>query len=240
MSEGPEGPYDPRAAARELASTQANRATRKLSFYDQCAAFYALYNRVESKYVAKAFGISPTAASQIGGCLETDPRPYTMELVTLDNGQVEEMPAYHRDMNRNRMPSRVQRYRRVAEEFNRLGEEAFADKYFPIEIRNRIRDAKRAYDTEIIHQPARRGSDPTANEGPDETRLPNGEVIRVGWLEENEKAPAGWYVIGERQLGREMLPGGAGGDPQPFQNKQAALKGAWLMNYFDPPKRIVG
>lgn len=232
MPEGPEGPYDPRAAARALASDRLNATGRKLTLYDQCAAFYALYNGVASHIVAKAFGISRTAASQLGGCLQTDPRPYTIELRPDDQGHMHETRIHHRDMNCHRMADRKQRYRRVAELFNEMGEQAFADKYFPETIRDRIRAAKAG---DVPRK--RQGSDPRANEGPDETTLPHGHVSRVAFLPEGENQPAGWYVLGEYMpSGREKLEGG---DLRPFKNKQAALKGAWLMNGYDPPKYIV-
>ena len=193
MPEGPGGPYDPRAAARALANSQINRAVRKLSLYDQCAAFYALYNGVETRYVAKAFGISRTAASQIGGCLQTDPRPYTIELRPDDQGHMHETRIHHRDMNRHRMADRAQRYRRVAELFNEMGEQAFADKYFPEAVRERIKDAIRAVDS----TPARQGSDPRANEGPDETTLPHGHVSRVAFLPEGGESTR-WLVCAWR------------------------------------------
>jgi hypothetical protein len=235
MSEGPEGPYNPRAALAKLVQGQVERKGRKLSFYEQCAAFCALYGKLDSNVVAKAFGISPTAASQIGGCLQTDPRPYTIELAT-EGLEVVERKAFHRDMNKNRMADRKQRYQRVAEEFNRLGEEAFFDKYFPPEMATRMAKAKYDLEQERVVR-KRQGSDPRANEGPDETTILNGEVIRVALYPESEDTPPGWYVVGEHMpLGKEMIEGG---DRHPFPNKQAALKGAWTMNGYDAPRYIL-
>lgn len=204
MPEGPEGPYNPQAAARELATSQTNRRVRKLSFFDQCAAFYALYNGVETRYVAKAFGISLTAASQIGGCLDKDPRPYTTELA-IENGEVIERVARHRDMNRHRNPDRIPRYRRIADEFERLGEIDFANKYFPFFIRDRIKDAKRAYD-ETNPPRMRRGFDPSAIEGAGPLEM-DGEMYDVVILDD----PPGWYVVARsngKSFGRDYWEGG--------------------------------
>jgi hypothetical protein len=237
MPEGPNAPFNAKAALAELAQGQVNRAVRKLSFPEQCAAFAALYNRVDTRYVAKAFGISVTAASQIGGCLATDPRPYAIELAANDEGVIVEKLVRHRDINRNRTPNRIQRYQRVAEEFRMLGEEAFADQYYTDEIHTRIADAKYGVDLESARR-ERQGSDPTADDGPDNTTLPDGALKQVAlYPEEKGQWAAGWYVVGttDERLphGREMIEGG---ELRPFKTKQKALQGAWLMNGYKPPK----
>ena len=233
--------FDPKKAVVSLVKSQRDTPGRKLSFFDQCAAFYSLYKGVASHIVAKTFGISQTAASQIGGCLQTDPRPYAYETVpekiktaihdtngrvigySLDStGQTYERPR-HRDMNRNRAPNRIQRYRRIAEEFTRLGEEAFAEKYFTDAVFTRLQQVKHDVDGAAAAR-ERSGPDPTADEGPSEDTF-DGQTVYYRYLE--EPAPAGWYIIGPNaSFGREHAEGG---ERRPFKRKSHARKAAWFM-----------
>jgi hypothetical protein len=232
MPEGPEGPYNPRAALAQLVQGQRERRGRKLSFTDQCAAFCALYDGVDSIVVARAFGISQTAASQIGGCLQTDPRPYTIGAGHDENGHVIEKVLRHRDMNRHRMPDRIQRYQRVAEAFNTMGEEAFFAKYFPSEMITKMYDAKHAIEGERSKR-IRAGANLEADEGPDFVTLPDGQIIYVIKYSGDEERAEGWYIKGPIPLGREILEGG---DPLPFKNKRAARAAIWRFNQYDVPR----
>ena len=57
-----------------LAETPASMSAR-LSFPDQCAAFYALFRGFKPGLVAKVFGTTPTAMSVLKHCIR-DPRRY--------------------------------------------------------------------------------------------------------------------------------------------------------------------
>lgn len=241
MSDPLETPYDPKAAALALARERRNTPGRKLSFYDQCAAFYALYNGIQSRVVARAFGISETAASQIGGCLARDPRPYDVELVPekrrvpirgLDGkraggfeivatGAMIEKRTL-RDMNRNRWADRKVRYRRVADEFERLGEDEFAARYYPERISLHLAEIKHGLDIEA-HARVRKGADPTPDGGPDYAYLPSGQRMDIAWRDEpNPPGPAGWYIVGpNRDFGSLHS---TTGEQWPFKNQAAARK----------------
>jgi len=69
-------PFDWRAAALELATSQPETGGQKLSFFEQCQAFAALKNNIAPRYVAIAFGISRIAVSQLHNCLHPDSRRY--------------------------------------------------------------------------------------------------------------------------------------------------------------------
>ena len=49
---------------------------RKLSFSDQCAAFYALFRGFKPDLVAKVFGTTPTASRRSSTAMPNDPRRY--------------------------------------------------------------------------------------------------------------------------------------------------------------------
>jgi hypothetical protein len=61
--------FDYKKAVAELNASERDAGGRKLSLEEQCAAFSALANHIRSSVVAKTFGISRVAASQIKGCL---------------------------------------------------------------------------------------------------------------------------------------------------------------------------
>jgi hypothetical protein len=122
--------YDPKAAARALASAQPETGGRKLTFYNQCSAFYALYSHIAPRVVAEAFGVTMATVSNLAGCLKHDPRP-TEIIINGDR-------ITRRSLTQGRNPNRIQRYARVADEFERLGEDAFAAKYFPHDVAARV------------------------------------------------------------------------------------------------------
>jgi hypothetical protein len=143
-------PFDPQKAIAELVRDQLDTRGRKLSFFDQCAAFYALYRGITPRVVSDVFGISPVAVSQLGGCLVQDPRPYEVKLVEdKSTGEWIKERGRLRDMNRNRSPNRKRRYVRVADEFLLLGEEAFAHKYYPEHIHLRVTKVKLGFEDEV-------------------------------------------------------------------------------------------
>jgi hypothetical protein len=207
MSDGPDAPFDPKAAVRALVATQPNRPERKLSFHDQCAAFYALYNGMSAGLVAKTFGVTIGTASQLGGCLPKDPRPYeyetkplkqrfavkefggiggtgkTVGYQTLTVGEQE--VRVNRDMNRGRSPNRIQRYRRVGEEFMRLGEDAFAQTYYTDAVHRRLMEVKHGLD----EGRGRRGPDPTPDQYAGIFDTPDGPLT-IEWI-----SPHGWRWV---------------------------------------------
>ncbi len=241
-----EAPFDPKAAIAELVGSTANVKSRKLPFWEQCAAFYATYNRMPPRVVAKAFGISTAAVSQIAGCLHHDPRPTVTELVperiktpirdgTVKNGvQTGHIVGYEsqvtggmievakpRDPNANRRsPNRLHRYRRVAEKFITLGEEEFAARYYTPMIHERLMKVKYDLDGEATRR-ARRGADPAADSHAGPFKDPGDYDCAIVWLED----PNGWYIQGPHMsFGREQLEGGA---RRGFQTSKQAYEAAF-------------
>ena len=239
--------FNPKAAIAGLVNACVNTKTRKLPFSEQCAAFYATYNRIPPRVVAKAFGISPAAVSQIAGCLEFDPRPTVTTLTTAkiktpiyspdsyeshdhkhdhkivigydtrSTGEVIEQTS-DRDPHKNRRsPNRLHRYRRVAERFMTIGEEEFAARYYTPEIHDRLMRVKHDLDGEA-NQRARRGADPAADSHAGPFIDPGGYDCAIVWLED----PNGWYIQGPHMsFGREASEGG---DRRGFQTSKQAYE----------------
>ena len=112
--------FDGAAALADMARDSVAFSQQRLSFSDQCGAFCALYHgKLPLSVVAKAFDITKTTASLIGGCLRDDPAPLVRSL-SLTNGAVEEKTE-NRDQIRRRSVSRRPRYQAVAREFLALG-----------------------------------------------------------------------------------------------------------------------
>lgn len=213
----PSEAFSPKKALADLVRRQPNKPVRKLAFFDQCAAFYALFGGARPHIVAKAFGISPTATSQIAGCLARDPRPQFTELA---DGKI----VKNRDHNKNRSPARIQRYGRVADEFKLLGEEAFGAKYYTEEIHLRLKRIEYELDDEALRR-ARQGPDPAADEGLSSDDFA-GDRADYLWLDND--GPPGWYIVGTHMsFGREFLEGG---ERRPFARKKDARDAAWKMN----------
>ena len=118
-----------------------NVGGRKLTFHKQCAAFAALYAGVRNQVVARAFGISAQTASFISGCLENDPEPYRTSVVDKGKGIIEKETIVW-DHNRNRSPNRRRHYEEVAREFDALGKERFAERYYTERVHDLITVAK--------------------------------------------------------------------------------------------------
>ena len=113
---------------------------RKLTFAAQCGAFAALYSGVRNQVVARAFGLSVQAVSYLSGCLESDPEP-RKTITTFRDGEMVQETSF-RDHNRNRSPNRIRRYVEVGREFEALGEEEFARRYYTARVVKRILAAK--------------------------------------------------------------------------------------------------
>jgi hypothetical protein len=128
-------PFDPQLAMQRLTQGISSRPGRKLTFKEQCGAFYALYNGLSASVVSEAFSLSKTTVSNIGGCLERDPRPRVVEAG--DGTLIEQ-----RDLNARRGPNRSPRYQAVASEFLRLGDEEFARRYFTRTLFDRLMRVK--------------------------------------------------------------------------------------------------
>ena len=143
--------FDSQKAVVSLVKSQRDTPGRKLSFFDQCAAFYSLYKRLASHLVAKTFG----QANRNGPnwpSLQTDPRLYALTVAEIKPPSTTPRPSdrrftanstghlrtpRHRDLTRNRAPAHPTlspRSRRVT----RLGEEAFADQYFTDDVFTRL------------------------------------------------------------------------------------------------------
>jgi hypothetical protein len=113
--------FDMDKAAEELrAVKQPSRGGRKLRLAEQCAAFAALRHGARAAAVASVFNLSETTVSNLAGCIDDDRAP----IADLDGG------LHDPNLTRGRDPERVQRYRAVAEEFNRLGEAEFKRRYY--------------------------------------------------------------------------------------------------------------
>lgn len=120
-------------AAEELQKrAQPRKGGRKLTFADQCAAFAALRQFAEFNGVAKVFNLSRTSVSYLAGCLTDDRAAFE----NTDGG------IYDPNLTRNRMPDRQPRYRAVAVEFNRLGEQEFIRRYYTQRLHNLLLDAQ--------------------------------------------------------------------------------------------------
>lgn len=248
-----DAPFDPRKAITELVNSQVEGPGRKLSFFDKCAAFAAIYNGTKHAHVALAFGISRIAVSQLGGCLARDPRPYSVELVAekhrvpvlgpddkpaggfkfVSTGAMLEKRT-SRDMNENRSPVRKRRYQDVAQEFERLGEEAFFQRYYTEAIHLRLMKVKHSVDEEASRR-ARKGPDPEPDGLPDFVDLPDGqERTFIKWLDEpRPPGPAGWYIVGpHRDMGSQWET-----DVQwPFKTQAAARAAVWTSNGYSAPE----
>jgi hypothetical protein len=240
-SEAPtETGFDPRKAIAELVGAEPTEKARRLTFYDQCSAFYALYNGARPKVVAAAFGVTKTTVSLIGGCLTTDPRPYRVELVQeyitepadytdargrqrqrhtrVPTGRMVEK-RIRDDMNQGRNPNRIQRYGRVAEEFHRLGEGAFAEKYYTNEVHTRLMRVKYDIDGEAARR-GRKGADPKADSHAGPYTNAAGEACAIVWLSHDDEEPIpGWFVQGPHMtFGRPTDDG----ERRPFQTSRQA------------------
>jgi hypothetical protein len=219
---GLEAPFNPESAVRELAGAHHERTGRKLSFSDQCALFYAVMNRIPPRTVAKTFAVTMTTVSLIGGCLARDPRPRTVEMGDGSTWR-------NRDMNANRNPNRVKRYRRVANEFERLGEEEFARRYYTHDIHTRLMRVK--HDIGNAARPGR-GPNLQADKHAGRHDFPDWGVSYDIVVRDD---PPGWYIEGESNQGhfswgREQLRGAIGREP--FASSTDALDGIWELSGF--------
>jgi hypothetical protein len=231
-----EEPFDPLKAVAEITDATPNIAGRKLPFSEQCAAFACLYAaKYSQKLIAKVFGVGPDTVSHLAGCLKRDPRPYDVEPGIVD-GQITDIYTRYRDMNRNRNKGRIQRYRRVADEFERLGENEFFHRYYTREIHARMTLARRGFNEEAGRR-ARRGPNPEANSGRGVWQHPiDPEYFRVEWLVERITNRPGWYYSPCNEKGRPVDERGffwlgrdrvcALEDDFPFPTSEAAKKAA--------------
>ena len=64
-------PKTPEERLAELTAGDRSLGGRKLKFNDQCAVFALLYGGLKNRFVARAFGLSATTVSNIGGCLNS-------------------------------------------------------------------------------------------------------------------------------------------------------------------------
>lgn len=128
MNEQPKNPFNPRNAIKELARLAPQQAGRKLTFARKCGAYAALYNGVSAALVAEEFRLSKTSVSFLAGCRE-DARTETIMTVG-DYSETFPNPS----LTRRKHPDRKPRYQDVAREFNRLGADAFLDRYFTVEL----------------------------------------------------------------------------------------------------------
>jgi hypothetical protein len=179
-------PFDPKTALAKLVNSQPDTASRKLPFSDQCAAFYAVYNGVSQHVVAKAFGVTVGTVSKLAGCLDVDPRPTEITV----NGDV----IRRKNLNQGRDPGRIARYRRVAEQWHAMGEDAFAERYYTDAIHTRLMKVKYDRDSEALRR-ARQGSDPAADSCTFKyvgAINVNGDLFRIAWVR-NAPTP-GWYI----------------------------------------------
>ncbi len=171
-SAAPEAPFpeklppgiSPVEALAAMVAAEPARAARKLSFYGQCSAFYALHAGASRTLVAKAFGVTQSTVSLLANCLAGPGR----------DGKW--------------------RYAGVAEEFNRLGEKAFAERYYTEETHLRLMRIKMNI-AEAADQRGSHGPNPnadkysTANYGVFEI---DGDCYRIDWVT-REFCGEGWH-----------------------------------------------
>jgi hypothetical protein len=141
-------PKTPEERLAELTAGDRSLGGRKLKFNDQCAVFALLYGGLKNRFVARAFGLSATTVSNIGGCLEFDPHPRQREMVYDQSARIMVERERERDHNRGRNANRSRRYESVAREFEALGVQAFNRLYLSDEIMDRVERAKAEFRTE--------------------------------------------------------------------------------------------
>jgi hypothetical protein len=107
--------FNPQSAIAELVAGQAQHLGRKLSFPQKCAAFYALNMGVKPAYVTKAFGVTPGTTSNLKRAGRA-PSP--------DHG--------------NYQGGFRPRYPEIAREFERLGAEAFRNRYYTDDVHTQL------------------------------------------------------------------------------------------------------
>lgn len=139
---------------------------RKLVFREKCGAFAALYGGARNLVIARAFGLSVQSVSRLSGCLESDPEPHktVTRFRKIDGRQEMVQETEFRDHNAigRRQPNRHLHYQDVAREFEALGAEEFARRYYTDRIHDRIILAKAA-----IRDERRRGLVRPINDVPD-------------------------------------------------------------------------
>lgn len=210
-------PFDIDEARAELKNTTQNSGGgRKLSFFDRCAAYAALYMGARPSIVAEFFSLSETSVSFIAGCRNDTRAPFTNEIGT---------PSTDPNLTRDRSPSRKPRYQDVAAEFDRLGELEFIKTYY----HSTYRDSIVALQNGPRKQPK---PDPAARDCEGVHEIPGGDVwVTVRWIGGADDGGWAWSdceANGDRGAnswtGRELF------DRQekfkPYRTSKAALDGA--------------
>jgi hypothetical protein len=118
---------------------EGNLTGRRLSHSERCGAFYALYWGYSRAVVADAFGVTPTTTSLIADCLVFAKAPRKLGQARKPerdaNGEIAFPAQPTVDPSRMRRPSI---YRKIAEEFLAIGEQAFGEQYFHQGMRDRL------------------------------------------------------------------------------------------------------
>lgn len=129
-------PFDAEAELDALVRQfRPSKCARKLTFEGHCQVYACLYRGVPQYAVCAMFDISRATASHIAGCRDDTREPVTIEAA----GHSETLPGGA--LNRWRRPQRRDRYRKVAAEFESLGEAEFNRRYFTPTVKARVKNA---------------------------------------------------------------------------------------------------